>query len=173
MGEKMKHNVVLASWLVVCLTGCAVHTKSGLALEARQDSESFAKQIILEKSLDAVREKRELASTTAEIREQILSKQAALDLDEVDIDYLGDPRPLLEAISYRYGYKYIETGKRREDIKTINIRVHKLGVIEVLRDVGYQIEGEAVIALNSGQIVLRPNPVRPAKWCVATPSGNA
>ncbi len=25
---------------------------------------------------------------------------------------------------------------------------------------------------NGGQIVLRPNPVRPAKWCVATPSGN-
>ena len=30
----------------------------------------------------------------------------------------------------------------------------------------------AVIVLSSGPIVLRPNPVRPAKWCVATPSGN-
>ncbi len=30
----------------------------------------------------------------------------------------------------------------------------------------------AVIVLSSGPIVLRPNPVRPAKWCVATPPGN-
>ncbi len=35
------------------------------------------------------------------------------------------------------------------------------------------LEGIAVIVLSSVLIVLRPNPVRPAKWCVATPSGNA
>jgi len=101
-----------------------------------------------------VQAQRDLAATTAEGQQQILRRQAALDADEVDIDYLGKPQPLLEAVAYRYGYKYVETGKRG-DLKTVNIRVAKRPVVEVLRDVGYQIDSGADVVLDKDAKIIR------------------
>lgn len=144
--------VLPALLLSLLFTGCA-SLKTG---DAAPDTEAYARQIILEKVDSAVQAQRELAATTAEGQQQILRRQAALDDDEVDIDYLGKPQPLLEAIAYRYGYKYVETGKRA-DLKTVNIRAQKRGVVEVLRDVGYQIEGKggADVVLDKDAKIIR------------------
>lgn len=144
--------VLPALLLSLLFTGCAQLKTS----DAAPDSEAYARQIILEKVDSAVQAQRELAATTAEGQQQILRRQAALNDDEVDIDYLGKPQPLLEAIAYRYGYKYVETGKRA-DLKTVNIRAQKRGVVEVLRDVGYQIEGKggADVVLDKDAKIIR------------------
>lgn len=136
--------------LALALAGCATKPTS----EVTPDSEAYARQIILEKVDAAVQAQRDLAATTAEGQQQILRRQAALDADEVDIDYLGKPQPLLEAVAYRYGYKYVETGKRG-DLKTVNIRVTKRPVVEVLRDVGYQIDSGADVVLDKDAKIIR------------------
>lgn len=118
------------------------------------DSEAFARQIIIEKVDAAVEAQRELAAATVEGQQQILRRQAALDVDEVDIDYVGKPQPLLESVAYRYGYKYIESG-RRGDLKTVNMRVRKRSVPEVLRDIGLQVGDGAEIVLDRDSKILR------------------
>jgi defect-in-organelle-trafficking protein DotD len=139
-----------AAAVVVLLTGCAATP----AVVVTPDSEAHARQIVVEKVDAAVQALRELAATTQEGREMVLRKQAALDSDEVDIDYAGKPQPLLESIAHRYGYKYIETGKRTE-LKTINLRVSRARVIEVLRDVGLQIDSGADVVLDKDTKVVR------------------
>jgi defect-in-organelle-trafficking protein DotD len=146
----LKHSTVAAIVVAILAAGCATKQTA----EVTPDSEAYARQIILEKVDAAVSAQRELAETTAEGKQQILRRQAALDADEVDIDYLGKPQALLEAIAYRYGYKYVETGKHA-DLKTVNIRVQKRGVLEVLRDVGYQIDSGADVVLDKDAKIIR------------------
>jgi defect in organelle trafficking protein DotD len=136
--------------LALMMSGCALQPDK----QVTPDSEAYARQLILERVDAAVQAQRELAASTVEGRQQVLRRQAALDADEVDIDYLGKPQPLLEAVAYRYGYRYVETGKR-DDLKTINIRVTKRLIVDVLRDVGYQIDAGADVVLDKDAKILR------------------
>jgi defect-in-organelle-trafficking protein DotD len=118
------------------------------------DSEAYARQVIVGKVDAAVQAQRDLAAATQEGQALLMRKQAALEVDEVDIDYIGEPQPLLEALAYRYGYKYVETGKHT-DLATVNLRVQKQRVPEVLRDVGYQISVGADLMLDETAKILR------------------
>ena len=142
---------VLSVVPAMLITGCATQQPSS---EMSPDSQAYARKLIVEKVDSAVQSLRALALTTQEGKEMLARKQAALDEDEVDIDYAGKPQPLLESMAYRYGYKYIETGKRAE-LKTVNLRVERTRVIEVLRDVGLQVDKGADIVLDKDAKVIR------------------
>jgi defect-in-organelle-trafficking protein DotD len=118
------------------------------------DSEAYARRIITEKVDEAVQAQRDLAAATQEGQAALVRKQAALAVDEVDVDYIGLPQPLLEAIAYRYGYRYVESGKRTE-LATVNLRVRKERVPEVLHDVARQIVDGADVVIDQNAKVLR------------------
>lgn len=147
---RLKAFAVTPLLLALAQFGCASKPTGDVSA----DTEAYARQVILEKVDAAVQAQRDLAATTAEGQQQIMRRQAALDVDEVDIDYLGKPQPLLEAIAYRYGYKYVETGKRT-DLTTVNIRVVKRAVLEVLRDVAYQVDAGADVVVDKDAKILR------------------
>jgi defect-in-organelle-trafficking protein DotD len=136
--------------VAVAVAGCARNPGVG----AGADSPAHARKVIVDKVDAAVQALRDLAATTQEGKEMTLRKQAALDADEVDIDYAGKPQPLLESMAHRYGYRYLEAGKRAE-LKTINLRVNRARVIEVLRDVGLQIDNGADLVLDKDAKVIR------------------
>ncbi len=137
--------------MLLALAGCATKPT---AEQARADSEAHARKVIIDKVDMAVQAQRELAVATQEGKQMVLRRQAALTADEVDIDYIGKPQPLLESLAHRYGYKYMETGKRAE-LKTINMRVVKRPVIEVLRDIGHQIDSGADVVLDKDAKIVR------------------
>lgn len=144
------------NWLIVVLLGALATGCASVSQQEKDaaDTEARARQIIIDRVGSAVTAQRELAAVTAEEKSMILRRQASIDVDEVDIDYLGKPQPLLEAISVRYGYRYVETGKR-SDLLNINIRAFKQPVTEVLRDVGYQIDSGADVVLDKDAKIIR------------------
>lgn len=150
--QTMKLSFTLSP-LLLALTLAACATKPTPA-QLAAESEAQARQIIVGKVDAAVQAQRELAEATQEGQQMMLRKQATLTADEVDIDYIGKPQPLLESLAHRYGYKYIETGKRLE-LKTINLRVVKRPVLEVLRDIGYQIDHGADLVLDKDAKIVR------------------
>lgn len=136
--------------LLVSISACASRPPVPVAA----DSEAYARRIITEKVDEAVAAQRELAAATQEGQAALVRKQAALTVDEVDVDYIGRPQPLLEAIAYRYGYRYIESGKRSE-LATVNLRVRKERVPELLQDVARQIADGAELVVDHDAKVLR------------------
>ena len=139
-----------ATLMFVGMVGCAAHAPDATS----PDSAAYARKIIVEKVDTAVRSLQELAAVSQEGKEMVLRKQAALDKDEVDIDYNGKAQPLLESIANRYGYKYLEIGKR-SDLKMINVRVERARVLDVLRTVGLQIDQGADVVLDRDAKVVR------------------
>jgi defect-in-organelle-trafficking protein DotD len=134
----------------VTLVACASKPPEGV----RPDSQAYARSIVVEKVDAAVEAQRELAAATQEGAAQRLRKQSALETDAVDIDYIGPAQPLLEEIAFRYGYRYVETGKIR-DLAPVNLRVQSAPVEEVLHNIAYQIDSNASVELDRQAKVLR------------------
>ena len=76
------------------------------------------------------------------------------DNELIDVDYIGKPLPMLNAMANRYGYSLIEIGKRR-DLRIINIRMKSVAPIEMLRNVSNQINYAADIILDKNSGTLR------------------
>jgi defect in organelle trafficking protein DotD len=142
--SKFKCGVVVSALIAVALSGCAVPKQPD-----GPDTEAQARRVILERVDSAVAAQRELAAAQSEAKATASRRQAALEADEVDIDYQGRVQPLLEALAVRYGYKFVEAGRRGgQDLPMVNIRCTKKGVIPVLEDLGLQIDKEAQIVLD-------------------------
>lgn len=137
--------------LLVSISACASRPPPA---PVATDSEAYARRIITEKVNEAVQAQRELAAATQEGQAALVRKQAAFTVDEVDVDYIGQPQPLLEAIAYRYGYRYVESGKRTE-LATVNLRIRKERVPEVIADVARQVADGAEVVIDHNAKALR------------------
>jgi len=149
-----ERNLIAGKSLVLALimfvfTGCVTSP-----VTSGEDTEAFARRLIANKLAIAANAQREYVELVNEDKSVILRKQAAIETDEVDVDYIGKPQELLQIFAYRYGYRYIESGKRNE-LRTINVRVQNVSPIEVLRNIGYQVDTAADVVLDKNTKTLR------------------
>lgn len=127
----------------------------------------------------AVQAQQAFEQVLAENARTLSLKQKAIDTDQVDIDYIGKPQDILQSIAYRYGYGYVETG-RRQDLRIVNVRLSKISPVEVLRSISYQISYGAKVILDKKTKELRlvylnlstPPPAVPAR-AASTPGGQS
>jgi defect-in-organelle-trafficking protein DotD len=117
-------------------------------------SESQSDKLIAEKVAEASKAQTEYSALLAEKHQQTLRKQASLETDIIDVDWLGNPNEFLAMMAERYGYRYIETGGRRK-LRTVNVFKRKSAAVEVLRDVATQIHNGADVQLDMDQKVIR------------------
>ncbi|WP_256598394.1 DotD/TraH family lipoprotein [Pseudomonas sp. MB-090624] len=134
---------------MVALGGCASSAKP-----TTEDTEAFASRIIADKVSVAVNSQHAYVSRLNADRARVASRQAAVDTDQVDIDFIGKPQELLQTFASRYGYAYVESGKR-VDLKPINVWVRKATPINVVKDVGAQIDTGADVVLDKSTNTLR------------------
>ena len=134
---------------MVALGGCASSAKP-----TTEDTEAFASRIIADKVSVAVNSQHAYVSRLNADRARVASRQAAVDTDQVDIVFIGKPQELLQTFASRYGYAYVESGKR-VDLKPINVWVRKATPINVLKDVGAQIDTGADVVLDKSTNTLR------------------
>lgn len=148
MGSIVKKGFALAL-IAVALSGCATSP-----VPTTTDTEAFASRLIADKVAVAADAQREYVALVNEDKAVVSRKQGALDTDEVDVDYIGKPQELLQTFAYRYGYRYIESGKR-VDLRTINVRVQKTPPLEVLRNIGHQIDAAADVEVDKNAKTVR------------------
>ena len=72
---------------------------------------------------------------------------AAFETDTIDVDYIGNPKELVQSIASRYGMSFSEVGKQI-DLRPVNIRVKGVTPDALLRNVGNQMHAAADIVLN-------------------------
>lgn len=125
--------------LALMLAGCATN--------APKEEEDFASRLIAEKAAIAAGAQRDYAALLAEDYSTVTRRQAAFDTDTIDVDYIGNPRELVQSIAARYGYAFSETGKTI-DMRAINIRMKGASPDSVLRNIGNQVNAAADIVLN-------------------------
>lgn len=125
--------------LALMLAGCATNAPKG--------EEDFASRLIAEKAAIAAGAQRDYAALLAEDYSTVARRQATFDTDTIDVDYIGNPRELVQSIAARYGYAFSETGKAI-DMRPVNIRMKGATPDSVLRNIGNQVNAAADIVLN-------------------------
>jgi len=114
----------------------------------------YISSVMADDVTQAVQAQQAFQEVLAENARTLTLKQKAIATDQVDIDYIGTPQDILQTIAYRYGYAYVETG-RREDLRIINVRLNKTAPINVLRSISYQISYGAKVVLDKNAKQLR------------------
>lgn len=143
--------------MLLVLSGCM--TTQG---PTTSDTEAFASRLIADKVAVAADAQRQYVELVSEDKAVLSRKQAAIDTDEVDVDYIGHPQELLQTFAHRYGYRYIESGKR-SDLRTINVRVKNMSPMDVLKNIGHQVDFAADVVLDRNaktlRLIYKPIPV--------------
>lgn len=109
--------------------------------------EDFASKLISEKAAIAAGAQRDYAALLAEDYSTVLKRQAAFDSDTIDVDYIGNPKELVQSVASRYGMAFNEMGKPVE-LRPINIRMKGVTPDNLLRNIGNQINAGADVVLN-------------------------
>lgn len=136
---------------IVLLGGCATVDKHP---PLPTSGSQYISNVMADDVTQAVQAQQAFEEVLAENARTLSLKQKAIDTDQVDIDYIGTPQELLQTMAYRYGYRYVETGKR-EDLRVINVRVKKTSPVNVLRSIAYQIAYGAKVVLDKRTKELR------------------
>lgn len=139
---------LVAAGLLV--TGCASNPATK---ETKADSVQVSR-LIAEKVAVAADAQRQYVDLVRDDKVVLARRQTAIDTDAVDVDFIGKPQDLLQTMAFRYGYRYVESG-RRSELRTINVRVTRTAPIEVLRNVGYQLRTAADVELDKNTKTLR------------------
>lgn len=148
------------------LAGCATTASHPLPPVSGPE---YVSNLMASEVTQAVQAQQAFEQVLAENGRTLSLKQKAIDTDQVDIDYIGKPQDILQTVAYRYGYGYVETGKR-QDLRIVNVRLNKVSPINVLRSISYQISYGAKVILDKKTKELRlvylnmstPPPVAPA-----------
>ena len=128
------------------LAACAT---SSVSTDSRMAESIIASQVSV--AADAQREYAAIIAEDARISYQ---KNEEMNTDVIDVDYIGKPLPLLQGFSTRYGYNFIEIGKRR-DLRIINVRMKSTNPEEVMRSIAHQINYAGDIVLDKNTRVIR------------------
>ncbi|WP_460199014.1 DotD/TraH family lipoprotein (plasmid) [Xanthomonas campestris pv. passiflorae] len=139
---------LVAAGLMVA--GCA----SNPSTKATTADSVQASRLIAEKVAVAADAQRQYVDLVRDDKVVLARRQAAIDTDAVDVDFIGKPQELFQTMAFRYGYQYVESG-RRSELRTINVRVTRTAPIEVLRNVGYQLGTAADVELDKNSKTLR------------------
>lgn len=74
--------------------------------------------------------------------------------DIVDVDYIGKPLPILKALSNKYGFRFVEIGKKT-DLRILNIRMEHVLPIDVLENISKQIDYATDVVLDKESNTLK------------------
>ena len=134
----LKINVCAGLAITLLLGGCATNVP--------QD-EDFASKLIAEKAAIAAGAQRDYASLLAEDYTTVQKRWAAFETDTIDVDYIGNPKELVQSIASRYGMSFRETGKQI-DLRPVNIRMKGVTPDALLRNLGNQMHAAADVVLD-------------------------
>lgn len=136
----LKLNVCAGLAMALLLGGCATNANA-------PQEEDFASKLIAEKAAIAAGAQRDYASLLAEDYTTVQKRWAAFETDIIDVDYIGNPKELVQSIASRYGMSFSEIGKQIE-LRPVNIRMKGVTPDALLRNLGNQMHAAADVVLD-------------------------
>ncbi|MCP2041876.1 defect-in-organelle-trafficking protein DotD [Neisseria sp. HSC-16F19] len=142
----MKKRLYVALTALAALTACQSTGHTGDA--------AMAQTVIAQKisvAADAQMDYTEMLNEDTRLRYQ---RQDDFQSELIDVDYIGKPIPMLNAMANRYGFSLVETGKRK-DLRIVNVRMKSVAPVEVMRSLAQQMDYAADIVLDKQTSTIR------------------
>ncbi|WP_323127859.1 DotD/TraH family lipoprotein [Acinetobacter pittii] len=94
-----------------------------------------------------------LKNSSAIQMQTVQKKQGSINHDLLNIDYIGDPIPLIKSISRQYGYRFVEAGPTHE-LPIVNFNKKRLTGVEALRDVSAYLNTASITLDHQNKSIL-------------------
>lgn len=123
MNMKLLKTAMVVGALSV-MTGCAsnslVNKESDLiSIRSSYQEPKGVLAIISQESQEALNAQKRLVAYRDADNQRLALNARVIETDQVLVDYIGKPQPLISSIAIQYGYRFVENGVRT-DLPTVN-----------------------------------------------------
>lgn len=139
---------------MVLSSGCATSSNSLIKKESDLVSIRSTYQqpkdvlsIISQESQEALNAQKALVAYREANNRKLALNSRVIETDQIVIDYVGKPQPLIASIAIEYGYRFVENGMRTE-LPTVNFTNQYVTPESALIDLAARIDPLASIAIN-------------------------
>lgn len=134
------------------MTGCAsnslVNKESDLiSIRSSYQEPKGVLAIISQESQEALNAQKRLVAYRDADNQRLALNARVIETDQVLVDYIGKPQPLISSIAIQYGYRFVENGVRT-DLPTVNFTNLYQTPEATLIDLSAKIMPMASIAIN-------------------------
>ncbi|MBO6224487.1 MAG: hypothetical protein J6N72_03390 [Psychrobacter sp.] len=133
-------------------TGCAsnslINKESDLInIRSSYQQPKDVLSIISQESQEALNAQKRLVAYREAENQRLALNARLIETDQVLVDYVGKPQPLISSIAIQYGYRFVENGVRT-DLPTVNFTNLYQTPEQTLIDLSAKIIPMASIAIN-------------------------
>lgn len=151
MNTKLLKSVIALS-VVSALSGCAsnslINKESDLiSIRTTYEQPKGVLSIISQESQEALNAQKRLVAFRDADNKRLALNARMIETDEVVVDWIGKPQPLISSIAIQYGYRFVENGVRTE-LPTVNFTNVYQTPEATLIDLSAKIMPMASIAIN-------------------------
>jgi hypothetical protein len=129
----------------VSLAGCQSNTSA--LIKHNESAQLSVLSIVAEESQKALLAQTSLKNAQKERVEKLRIQQSKINHDLILVDYIGAPELLLTSTAQHFGYRYLESGKKRA-LNIVNFTNRKVTGTELVKDIATFIDGQADITLD-------------------------
>lgn len=96
---------------------------------------------------DAVAEQQTYALTQRQYLDNLSINQTNIRKDVLVVDFVGDPQTLLQSVSYKFGYRFVEAGSIHQ-LPIVNFHKRKMTGLDLVKDTALQLGNSASVELD-------------------------
>ncbi len=151
---KMAVAVAMLSTLTACTSNSLIKKESDLiTARASYNQPKDVLAIISQESQEALNAQKRLVAFRQADNKKLAINSRQIESDELLVDYIGKPQPLISSIAIEYGYRFVEVGVRQE-LPTVNFTNLYITPEMTLVDLSAKISPMASIAINKDDKII-------------------
>lgn len=144
--------LALAVGVISTITGCSSNSLISKESDLASVRSTYAQpkgvlSIISQESQEALNAQKRLVAYRDADNQRLALNARMIETDQVLVDYIGKPQPLISSIAVQYGYRFVENGVRT-DLPTVNFTNVYQTPESTLIDLSAKIMPMATIAIN-------------------------
>ena len=130
---------------LVFLTGCQVKPTSNIQV-------SSPLQVLSDAAQEAQIAQSNLKNTRAESMRDLQIRQSNINNDLINVDYIGEPIPLIKSIASHFGYRFLENGQPSA-LPIVNLKKTATGT-ESLKDISAFLNNANIVLDHQNKAIL-------------------
>ncbi|WP_180099686.1 DotD/TraH family lipoprotein [Acinetobacter sp. YH12153] len=131
----------------LALVGCQTTPNTSALITHNDAAKLSVLSIVTEESQKALLAQQTLKNAQKAQVEKLRVQQSKINHDIILVDYIGAPELLLTSTAQHFGYRYLESGKKRA-LPIVNFTNRKVTGTELVKDIATFIDGQADITLD-------------------------
>ncbi len=151
---KVAMAVGVISTLSACSSNSLIKKESDLiSVRSSYQQPKDVLAIISQESQEALNAQKRLVAFRESDNRRLAINSRKIETDQVLVDYIGKPQPIISSIAIEYGYRFVEVGVRRE-LPTVNFSNLYITPEMTLIDLSAKIMPMASIAINKDDKII-------------------